>query len=167
MFSWGVCSGVTGLAILVCHRSSQLSLEMTKEQILTSAALTCLSRSLWSAAVLPPSPAQSIPFSLLGSSAPGVSSAGSGCQAEDPFLFPEAQAAGFTAEWWFYLEPEEVKSSDLATGDNSQASADATSLCALGLQGPFRTALCAMPLPAVGKPAGLMPVRVCCHLSPG
>lgn len=62
--SWGkilMCAlACMGTAVLVCHLSSQLNLEMTKEQILISAALTHLSRYLWSAAALP-EPSVSLP----------------------------------------------------------------------------------------------------------
>lgn len=49
-----------GTAVLVRHLSSQLNLEMTKEQIPTSAAPARLSRYLWWAAVLP-EPSASLP----------------------------------------------------------------------------------------------------------
>lgn len=62
--SWGkilACAlACMGMAVLMCHLSSQFNLEMTKEQILTSAALARLSRYLWSAAVLP-EPSASLP----------------------------------------------------------------------------------------------------------
>lgn len=58
---------------------------------------------------------------------------------------PQVQAAAFIAGWWFHPGPE-AEGSAQATGDDSQASAGATSVCALGPQGPFRTGLCAVPL---------------------
>jgi len=47
--------------------------------------------------------------------------------------------------WLFHLRPE-AEGSGQATGDNSPALADATSVRALGLRGPFRTGLSAVPL---------------------
>lgn len=59
----------TGMAVLLCHLSSQLNVEVTEEQILTSAVLACLSRYLWSAAVLP-EPSGSL--SSMAASLPGA-----------------------------------------------------------------------------------------------
>lgn len=109
-----------GLAVLVCHLASQLSLEMTKEQILTSAALTCLSRSLWSAACCLPCQHRASLLACLAAGPLGSVPQAVGVQQKTLSSCPEAQAAGFIAGWWFYLEPEEVEGSGLAMGDNSQ-----------------------------------------------
>lgn len=88
-----------GMAILVCHLSSQLNLEMTKEQNLTSPALAHLSSNLWSAAALPePSaspPGQSIPLGLPGSPALSSVLQVEGVQEKSLSSCPQVQAGCF------------------------------------------------------------------------
>lgn len=132
-----------GMAVLMCHLPSQLSLEMTKELIPTSAASGGVSgKLLCCLSPLPPFLGHSNHSSLPGP-------CGQCCRLCVPqkslSSCPQVQAACFIMGW-VVLPRTGGRGFRSGHGDNSQAPADVTFVCVLGLQGPFRTGLCAVPL---------------------
>lgn len=124
------------MVVLSCHLPSQLSLEMTEEQIPTSATSVGVSgKLLCCLSPLPPSVGHSTLAALWAGS---VSH-----QSPLPLARECRQLVSSRAE---FLSSTRGRGFRSGHGDKSQAPADVTFVCVLGLQGPFRTGLCAVPL---------------------